>query len=309
MSVISNFPAMPNRINIAAEYLYGLGAKGDEWNNVEGLLSPLTQKQGEDGPEEKTGKSMAEDVLREMERLGMLTRLGVSTIALHPDLSAAASCAEGLPGAVHAFLFSALTDPARARDAGQEELPGALAWLMAQDPLASLLLTGGGHIERIDRQMEAGDELRKVIGNDQRFQNLVYWARYLGLAERVGYRNSSSTVESVIPDPTDAIARCLPVIFGEERELTIQEFVRRLAAEISVLDGGIARRTFDVRLRSEFQLTDEHLSRPLSLALWRLKLRREIILENPSDATSWSLDLGKKYDSVSHIIYVSKELP
>lgn len=309
MSIISNFPAMPNRINIAAEYLYGLGSNGDEWNNVEGLLSPLTQKQGDDGPEEKMGKSMAEDVLREMERLGMLTRPGASTIALHPDLSAAASCAEGLPGAVHAFLFATLTNPGRARDAGQEELPDALAWLLAQDPLASLLLAGAGHVERIERQLETGDELRKVIGNDQRFQNLVYWARYLGLAERVGHRNSTSTVDSVIPDPTEAIAHCLPVVFKAERELTIQEFVRRLAAEVSVLDGGIARRNFDVRLRSEFQLMDKHLSRSLSLALWRLKLRRKIKLENPSDATAWSLDLGKKYEAVSHVIYVAKESP
>jgi hypothetical protein len=308
MSVITNFPAMPNRIAIATEYLFGLGEKGGNWDSIEGQLSPLTQNQDEDGPEEKTGKSMAQDVLLEMDKLQMLERLSPNTIALQSDIRAAAPRDGNWQNALYPFFFSVLTDPVRAAQHGQDDVPDSLAWLLTQDPTAPLPFKGGVHAERIAQQLDPGDALRIGLGNNSRYQNLVYWARYLGLAVRVGYRMSATnTVDTVVPDPTEAIAARLPVVFQKDREISVQTFLQRLAAEISVIDGGTARRNFEVRIKSEFQPMEKRVSRSLSMALVRLRVRRELRLDNFSDADAWLLDLGRKSEAVSHVTYIVKE--
>lgn len=302
MSVISNFPAMPNRILIAAEYLLQFGEKGAEWDSVEGQLSPLRHKQEDDAPEEKSGKSMAEDVLREMDRLGMFARPDPGSIALHPDLLQAGE-GQQWEGMVRDRLASALTGPERAQQCGQEEFVDALAWLLVQDPFSPLPWKGE-HVSRIIDQVGEADALRTVIGNDQRFQNLVYWARWLGFAERIG---RTGAAEAVVSDPTEAVARALPGVFRDARELSVQAFVQRLGAAVPVLDGGAARRALLNRLRDDYHPDEKTLSRALSLALKRLDLRGAIQLLKPSDALFWLLDLGRSTQPVSHIVYIAKE--
>jgi hypothetical protein len=291
MSVISNFPVMPNRIMAVAEYLLGLGADGGDLDQIQGQLSPLTKAQ--DDAEEK-GSVMAEYVLREMKSLGMLVRCEAGTFALCDELLEAGKSGH-LEQAVRAYLFATMTDPACARTRGQDEVPDALAWLLAQDPFKPLSWKGE-HAQRLKDQLDEGDDLRKLAGNDQLFQNLVYWSRYLGFAQRIGN-------DAIVPDPTEVVGSTLPSVFGGEKEITIEAFVQRLGRAISVLDGGHARQQLEARMRDNYLRPDKTLSRSLSLALTRLELRGLLKLNKPSDAHISLLDLGKESKPISHVMY------
>lgn len=295
MSVISNFPVMPNRIMVVAEYLLGLGAEGGEWEQIQGQLSPLTKAQ--DDAEEK-GSVMAEYVLREMEKLGMLARRGATNIALCDELLEASNGGHW-DHAVRAYLFATMTDPALARVRGQDEVPEALAWLLAQNPFKPMSWKGE-HAQRLKDQLDEGDDLRKLGGNDQLFQNLVYWSRYLGFAERIGS-------DAIVPDPTEVVATALPVVFADAKELAIEAFIQRLGRAISVLDGGHTRQQVEARMRDDYLRPDKTLSRSLSLALTRLQLRGLLKLNKPSDANFFLLDLGKESQPISHVMYCANE--
>ena len=300
MSVIANLPAMPNRVAIACEYLHFLGDKGGLWVNVVNQLSPLKKVDAQD-QDENPGKVMAEDVLSEMERLKFLVRDAGDVIKLNSDIRDIALQDGDWQQALYPFLFLRLTVPEIAKMHGQNDVPDALAWLLAQDPFDPMPWSGGVHAERILNQLSETDPLRGVIGNNSRYQNLIYWARYLGLAERVSAKFGARVVDMVIPDPTEAILKKLPGIFNCDHELPIQTFMQRLAVECSMLDGGIARCNLETRLPEEFQPKEGRISRTTSLALTRLMTRGLIKLESPSDSQTWLLDLGNSTQTVSYI--------
>jgi hypothetical protein len=303
MSVITNLPAMPNRIAIACEYLHYLGDKGDAWGNVESQLSPFKKADAQE-QDEKSGKSMAEDVLREVEKLKLLDRDSNDVIRITPDIRDNTTVDGDWQQLLRPLLFPRLTVPEVAEVHGQGEVPDALSWLLKQDPFDPMPWSGGLYVERIERQLSETDPLRSVISNNARYQNLIYWARYLGLAERVSVKIGTTTLDMVIPDPTEAIAGHLTGLFGDDDELPIQTFMQRLAGACSVLDGGVARRNLETRLAGEFQPKERQLSRSTSLALTRLKTRGLIKLEKPSDAQTWILDLGESTQTVSHVRFI-----
>lgn len=299
MSVITNLPAMPNRIAIACEYLYFLGEEGASWDSIENQLSPLKRGEGSED-EEKSGKSMAEDVLKEMESLKLLVRTSRDGIMLNAQIIAPSD--GDWQQALRPYLFLWLTAPDEAEIHGQSDLPDAFAWLLTQDPFDPMLFSAG-YLKPIERQLPETDPVRSVISNNSRYQNLIYWARYLGLAERV-----SVIDDMVIPDPTEAILSQLSTVFGEDQELSIQIFMQRLALSCPIMDGGSARRTFETRLSGEYQPKEGFLSRSMSLALTRLATRGVLKLSKPSDATTLLLDLGNITETVSHVSLVREKL-
>ena len=307
MSVIANLPAMPNRVAIACEYLHFLADKGDVWPSVANQLSPLKKVDAQE-QDEKTGKLMAEDVLSEMEKLKFLVRDSGDVIKLNSDIRDIALPDGDWQQALRPFLFLRLTVPGIAEMHGQNDVPDALAWLLAQDPFDPMPWSGGLYAERILRQLSETDPLRSVISNNSRYQNLIYWARYLGLAERVSVKFGATVVDMVIPDPTEAISRKLAEIFNSDHELPIQTFMQRLAVECSMLDGGVARCNLETRLSGEFQPKEGHISRATSLALTRLMTRGLIKLESPSDSQTWLLDLGNSTQTVSYIRFLRGEV-
>lgn len=294
MSVLNNFPAMPNRIAIACEYLYYLGPDGELRDNIETQLSPLKKA---DSDEIGSGKTMAEDVLNEMDKLGFLTQVSAGKITLMEDIRNISSPQISWQQLLRPILRQRLTFPDLAEKHRQEEIPDAIAWLLAQDPFDPLPFSGGIHATRVAKQLGENDPLRSVIGNNSRYQNLIYWARYLGFAEWVAGKAGNV----VIPDPTYAISECLARIFDKEGELAILTFVQRMSDAFPVLEEGSARRNLEMRLAGEFQRKDQHLSRSTSLALMRLQLRGKLSLRTASDAQTWILDLGKETKAVSHV--------
>lgn len=297
MSVISNLVAMPNRIAIACEYLHYLGDKGDTWEAIEGQLSPLKKSLGDEDDDKPTGKSIAEDVLREIEKLGLLLKNDDSTICLAHEVRDIAPNNGNWQHALKPLLFRKILFPNVAEQCGQSDVPDAIAWLLVQDPFDPLMRKGGGHVQRIIDQLGEPDLLRSAIGNNSRYQNLLYWARYFGCAEWLGIK----TGNVVVPDPSEAISWFLPTVFGAERELPIQTFVLRIGEACSVLEEGASRRNLETRLTERYLRKERHLSRSTSLALKRLHLRGDISLKAISDAQAWVLDFANDTQTVSHV--------
>lgn len=310
MSVLNNFPAIPSRIAIACEYLHFLGAKGDLRDSVERQLSPLKKAESDEteSSDGKTdGRTISSFVIDELLKLG-LSSLDEQRVLRLDNNYLSMDVSEGhWAESLRQVLLTKMVFPEQAEKSDQASMPDAISWLLIQDPYGRLPFSGGAHAELIVRQLGQQDPLRTAIGNNQRFQNLIYWARYLGFAERVALKIGGSAVDMIVPDPTEALARIMPGIFMGQRELPIQAFLQRAAEFCPVLDGGSARVGLEERLLEGFEPKVRCLSRTMSLALFRLQARNVLKLEKPSDAHAWLLDLGKAQESVSHVLYLAGE--
>ena len=302
MSVISNRVAMPNRIAIACEYLNYLGPTGGSRETIENLLSPLKKARNDEDDDKPSGRSIAADVLSEIASLGFLVNNKDSTITLADEIRSIAPSNDNWQEALRPVLFKKFFAPIDADLQGQSDVPEAISWLLVQDPFDPLPRGGGLHVERIVSQLGNSDLLRTAIGNNSRFQNLLYWSRYLGCAEWLGLK----TGNFVVPDPTSAISHCLPDIFREETELPINAFVTRLGNLCSVLEEGKSRTLLENRLTSQTQRKERHLSRSTSLALRRLQLRGQIGIRAFSDSTTWVLDFPNETQGISHISLIAR---
>jgi len=307
MSVISNLVAQPNRIIVATEFVHGFGDKGASVDDLEKMLTPVPRQQNQaaDGAAdtdavERGGTTIAAEVLSEMLRLKILERTRDDKLRVGAALSAHTPKMEWAVR-LHDYLFPILTSADAAREHGQAELPEAFCWLLQQSPTQPLGISVGAHYNILAGQMVDGDPLCSSIRSDARYQNVIYWARYLGLAERLVVKQAA---DMVIADPTRAIALRLPLLFGDERQLTIQTFVHRLGAQIPVLDGGRVWHEMQGRFREALQANDKHLGQAASLALLRLLQAGKIKLEGLSDAAAWVLEVGRESKSISHITYL-----
>ena len=301
MSVLSSFPAMPNRIAITCEYLWYIGPIGANRESIESQLSPKLKEAKEEG---QVGSTIAKDVITEMVNLKLLEILDNGNIVLIEELRNIIPAADDWQKTLRPILSQKMLYPDQAELFKQSEFSYALAWLLTQDPFTPLLRSKGQHVEKINTQLEESDPLRYTIANDSRWQNLLYWGRYFGCVEWLGIGNN----KFVIPDPSEAIILQLPIIFAAETELPISKFVEQLGQAFPVLEGGEARENLEAKMLDQFKRQFEYLSRSTSLALKRLELRGVIKIKAISDAKSWILDLGEKTLPISHIEMVKREL-
>ncbi|HEX8603333.1 MAG TPA: protein DpdG [Pseudoduganella sp.] len=304
MSVINNLVAQPNRVIFASEFVNGFGEKGASLADLEKMLSPLPPQQSpaDDGPDgdERSGSTISMGVLTELLRLKIIERVGDDYVRISAPLASDRRNGDWA-GRLQDYLFPLLTTADLARDHGQGDLPDALCWLLQQSPTQPLGFSAGKHYNILVSQIADGDTLCSSIAVDAKYQNVIYWARFLGLVERVSIKQAA---EMVIGDPTRAIAPRLSTIFGTNRQLTPQTFRQRLAAQIPVLDGGAVWQDMQGRLREPMQAKDKHFGGAISLALLRLQRAGKIQLEGLSDATSWMLEVGRETKSISHITYL-----
>jgi hypothetical protein len=303
MSVISSLVAQPNRIIIASEFVHSFGDKGAPIEDLEQMLSPSPPQSNQDDadvdPSERSGSTIAKGVLAEMQRLKILEPTENQHVRLNPALAVGKSKADW-EGRLYDYLFPILCTADKARAHGQDELPDALCWLLRQDPTQPLGFSGGQHYDALTSQVVAGDPLFDGIRSDAKYQVMVYWARYLGLAERLTIK---PVAEKVIADPTRAIAARLPQLFADERELTMQTFMQRLGVHIPVLDGGQVWNEMAGRLKAA-TLAHDHISQATSFALRRLEHAGKIKLEDISDAGAWELRVGRETTFPSYITYL-----
>lgn len=283
MTVLTNFPAIPNRIAIACEYLQDCGDQGIARDVFESQLSPAPS--GADD-EERSGTSMAREVLRELEAFGIAVQTE-GGIRLSPELPAKGMAYQQWMAWLLPWIGKRVTDTELADQVRQQGVPLAFAWLLCQDARKPIR-SSGAHTDLLQQQFGDVDALGFNMRNDQIFQNLIYWARYLGFAETLGLRSNLY----VVPDPTRAIGRVLPEVFRESADLAVDAFVERVAILLPVLEGGSARTDVENRMRNSGR-ADQHFSVATSLALRRLEQRGLLQLGSESDTQRWVLDNGR----------------
>jgi hypothetical protein len=287
MTVLTNFPAIPNRIAIACEYLQDAGVNGVSRDQFESQLSPWPAGNDE---EERPGTSMAREVLDELKALAIVVEVP-SGFSLAPDMPQTQMRYGDWMEWLLPWTAERLSDLAKAELCRQSGVPLAIAWLLSQDSRRPIR-SSGAHVDLLLQQLGNVDALGFNMRNDQIFQNLIYWARYLGYAETIGLRANPSSgggnsANYVIADPTRAIRRVLPQIFTSTYELQISTFVERLAELLPVLEEGGARFELERRLIGTPRRSEQHFSIATGLALTRLENEGILELRSESDAERW----------------------
>lgn len=176
----------------------------------------------------------------------------------------------------------------------------ALCWMLAQDPFH---LTAGSYEDLVNR-MESDQFAEEpwAFRNDTRWDGFVDWAPLLGF----GWKSRVPKSGTFITDPTPAVSDALLPTFGEVDELPVDDFLRGLARELPVLDGGEYRTQVEGRLVGNTwrPIKDHEISPTLSLSLLRLHEAGHLVLDKRDDAQQRRSLLGQGFKverEVSHL--------
>ena len=193
------------------------------------------------------------------------------------------------------LLQDRLLNPTEAARHGQGSFPGALAWFLCQDPATPLSWEENyrGLVEADCGPVSGSFELT----NRARCNQFVYWARFLGFSWRLNIDGRNV----VIPDPTKSIARSLCAWEGMVVWRSIDAVLSKLAVDLPVLEGGVARTEIESKLATAKHRPDEHISRSTSFALRRLERSGQIEMDRLADARAMNLDFGSDLRAVSHM--------
>ncbi len=314
MSVITNWPAVPNRLYLLLKQLASQPkGKGITRENLAGLMNPPSLTKGK-----KT--NILSEVLNEAMRLNLVVEeianeTGEKRLQLASDVQNLNEL--GFIRLMEQRLLQEPSDPSWNRG----RFPEALTWFLMQDPLKPLMWDKN---VRFMVETDMGEQSESFeLTNKSGFQNLVYWARFLGYAVKLGFTAIESSEDAdidedesqiadqdaikatayVLPDPTVAIARHLPTIFGDKSQLSVSNFIQAWASVLPVLEGGVIRESLEKQARLELARQALTFSRTSSLALRRLAQRGVINLQTFSDANMYLLDYGRETSRVSHIAY------
>jgi hypothetical protein len=114
--------------------------------------------------------------------------------------------------------------------------------------------------------------------NSSKWVGLHRWYAFSGL----GWYDPKGTFQ---PIPSERLARQLPAIFGKERRLASDDFMRRMAEHCPELDGG----EIFTETNRNYQPRDRICSLGLSHALIELHEDGVLRLECPRDARGWNI--------------------
>lgn len=276
MSIISNFTAQPNRVEMLIDFLKK-DKKQYSKSSLEAMFSP-------------TSSSIFREVYGVVDSLELI-EIKDDIVKLKIENPKQAT-SQTIKEAIFKKEFIE-----------KDELALALAWLLIQNRLSFDSLGWSGQVNNMVLK-DLNEEFGELdLTNNSRWQHFGYWAIYLGFATKI----SIAEEDYLSPDPTEVIAYELKRVFKESRELPIRDFFEYLAKEIPLLEFGSVRNRITSKAREGLQLADNLLSFSTSLALLRLEKRGLILLEQKSDADSLSLQINNK-DSriISHIVYRGK---
>ena len=147
----------------------------------------------------------------------------------------------------------------------------SLAWLLAQD----VYRFSFGDIETLEATQIADTESR-LMRNNTRQNGLKYWGHFLGFVREPGGGQI---------DPTCAIRESLSRCIADGEGMPASGFIRNLAEELPVLDGGRWRVAVEDRLNRQAlsALAEGQLSTSLSRALRNLSMQGILAFENRAD--------------------------
>lgn len=266
MRGITQVGATPNRVGIVFELVRASGPDGLDRDLLESTATPDTLT---DDPEPDVDNALRHSVSA-AEDVGLIRMEdGRYRLNEEPDTSFIA-----------AVERRTLSDPGSIMEpAGW--LAGAISWLLCQDPLSPPPF--GGSVARNRLRGQLGNDLNFGMTNDSRWQNVAYWARLLGYAERAPFAE-----EVVVPDPTRALARHLGRLLPPGAEMPLRRCLADLSEISPVLDGGRLRRELEAAAGISHEANA--ISRSMGLALIRLHQRGCIRLIEKSDGDRIAVD-------------------
>ena len=293
MSIITTYPAVPSRLLSIYAAAYD-ATDGESRELLEAFSTPASLATRGAGDEEESGSSLFVSAFQEARRLKLIEenqgRIRIASPATEGNKRKRIGPEEAFRTAVSAVLFN----PDLAQETEHSAFMLATAWLLGKNPLQPL------NFSEPPQEMlreDLGDHRDKTeLTNISRYQNFLYWARYLGFACFVGFE----TGRRVIPDPTRAIQSALPRIFDDQQALDIEPFLSSLNQVFPVFEGGTVWAELEA-MRPQSANSDNTLSIATSLALRRLAERGVIRLESIADARGRILQFGIDTDRVSRI--------
>jgi hypothetical protein len=245
------------------------------------------------GDEDGGSTALFTNSLSEARRLGLVEEDGDRLIVPEAARGRGGRNA-GLQAHFLSYLRETLFDPERAASAGQAGVLIALAWFLTKSPLQPVAFSDAPQNQLRDDLGQLAEKAE--LGSTSSFQNLLYWARFLGFATVVGDAGS----RRAFPDPMRAISAVLEKVLPDNSWVDMDVFLSRLATVYPVLEGGSVRQEVEAS-RTAPAATDGRLSVASSLALQRLADRGSISLGAVADARGRILDFGVSTRRVSRI--------
>ena len=299
MSIVTTAQAVPSRLFAIYSSLFE-SENGEGRERIEAWSTPPSLAgRGADEDGEST-TTLFSNTLQEARRLGLVEEAD-EKLRLSAEARGGGKKGGNSEAYFQDYMKRTLFDPARAAETQHGGFMLALAWFLSANPLRPM---GFSEAPQNALRIEIGDSAAKTeLTSLNRYQNFLYWARYLGFATIVGGRDSGDAgAKRAIPDPVRIIENALPAIFAEEDRLPIEQFLSRLAAMFPVFEKGSVRQEYDaMRLNPLPADAAQRLSIATSIALQRLNDRQKIVLGTEADAPSRILDLGMRESRVSHI--------
>jgi hypothetical protein len=292
MSIVTTWEAVPNRL-LCVYATVAEAENGVLRDHLASWATPpsLTTRKG--GDEDGASTELLTKSLVEARRLGLVEESGDRLIV--PD-AARGRGGRNVDLQVHflCYLRETLFDPERAASAQQTGVLFALAWFLTKSPFQPVGFSDAPQNQLRD---DLGQFAEKAeLGSTASFQNLLYWARFLGFATVVGDAGS----RRAFPDPIRAISAVLDKVLPDDKWVDIDVFLSRLAAIYPVLEGGSVREEVEAN-RTAPSAIDGSLSVASSLALQRLADRGSISLDAVADAKGRILDFGGGTRRVSRV--------
>lgn len=298
MSIVTTAQAVPSRLFAIYASLFESDA-GEIKDRIEAWATPpsLSGRGADDDGESTT--TLFSNTLQEARRIGLVEDMD-DKLRLTADARGGGK--KDHDSEVHFldYMKRTLFDPLRAVETQQAGFMIALAWFLSSNPLRPMNFS---EAPQVGLRAQIGDHASKTeLTSLNRYQNFLYWARYLGFATIVGGRDADDqNARRVIPDPVRAIEGALPAIFAESNELPIEQFLTRLSGIFPVFEKGSVREDYEAMRLIPVPDLGQRLSVTTSVALQRLADRQRIALASVADAPARILDFGSREGRVSHV--------
>jgi hypothetical protein len=292
MSIVTTFEAVPSRLlsiyAAVAETENGLPRE-----NLASWATPPTLLKRRVGDEDGGSTALLTNSLSEARRLGLVEENGDRLLVPEAARGRGGRNAD-LQAHFLSYLREVLFDPPRAAGAGQTGVLYALAWFLTKSPLQPVSFSDAP--QNLLKEDLGSFASKADLGTTSSYQNLLWWARYLGFATLVGDAGS----RRAFPDPIRAISAVLDKILPDNNWVDMDVFLLRLASIYPVLEGGSVREEVEAS-RTVPPAIDGSLSVASSLALQRLADRGSISLDVVADAKARILDFGGSTKRVSRV--------
>jgi len=298
MSIITTAQAVPSRLFAIYASLYD-NENGELKDRLKDCSTPpsLSNRGGDEDGDSST--TLFANTLQEARRLGIVEEVD-NKLRLTTDARGGGKKGGESEGPFRAYLRNTLFDQSRADETQQAGFMFALVWFLSGNPLRPL---GFSEAPQNALKQDIGSHAsRTELTSLNRYQNFLYWARYLGFATIVGGKDADDVASRrAIPDPTRVIEATLSDIFAGDLELPIETFLSRLALIFPVFEKGSVRQEYDGLRLNPLVDAAHRLSITTSIALQRLEDRQMIALTSVADAPTRVLDFGGREGRISHV--------